>query len=92
METTIPQCPPGYAFNSTNGLCERSININEPAIVTVDEINSVINGGPADCLVDIVIAMDISGSTNQAGRKQAQLAWLNACWNNADGIYCLEWW
>jgi len=50
MATTIPQCPPGYNFNSTNGLCERSININEPAIVTVDQINSVVNGGPVNCL------------------------------------------
>ena len=78
MATTIPQCPPGYNFNSTNGLCERSININEPAIVTVDEINSVVNGGPVNCLIDIVIAMDTSGSTNSGGRRQAQLAWLNA--------------
>ena len=84
MATTIPQCPPGYNFNSTNGLCERSININEPAFVTVDQLNSVVNGGPADCLIDIVIAMDISGSTNQSGRKQAQLAWLNAFLNDSN--------
>ena len=82
--TTIPQCPPGYNFNSANGLCERSININEPAIVTVDQINSVVNGGPADCLIDIVIAMDTSGSTGQFGRKEAQLAWLNAFLNDSN--------
>ncbi len=76
--TTVAQCPPGYEFNPTNGLCEKSININEPAIVTVDEINSVVNGGPGNCLIDIVIAMDTSGSTNSLGRRQAQLAWLNA--------------
>ena len=84
MATTIPQCPPGYTFNSTNGLCERIININEPAIVTVDQLNSVVNGGPADCLVDIVVAMDVSGSTNSEGRKQAQLAWLNAFLNDSN--------
>lgn len=78
VTTTIPQCPPGYNFNSINGLCEKSININELAVVTVDQINSVINGGPTDCLIDIVIAMDVSGSTTVNGAKQAQLAWLNA--------------
>ena len=82
MATTIPQCPPGYNYNSTNGLCERSININEPAIVTVDQLNAVVNGGPADCLIDIVIAMDVSGSTNSNGARQAQPAWLTAFLND----------
>jgi len=82
MATTIPQCPPGYNYNSTNGLCERSININEPAIITVDQINSVVNGGPTNCLVDIVIAMDVSGSTNSNGARQAQPAWLTAFLND----------
>lgn len=84
MATTIPQCPPGYTFNSTNGLCERSININEPSIVTVDQLNAVVNGGATDCLLDIVIAMDTSGSTEENGfaRKNAQLAWLNAFLND----------
>ena len=83
LETTIPQCPPGYTFNPTNGLCEIATNISEPSIVTVDQVNAVVNGGPADCLVDIVIAMDVSGSTNSLGRKQAQLAWLNAFLNDS---------
>lgn len=72
VTTTIPQCPPGYNFNSINGLCERSININEPAIVTVEQINSIVTGGPVNCLIDIVIAMDVSGSTNTGNRIQAQ--------------------
>ena len=78
MVTTIPQCPPGYIYNASNGLCEQSININERAIITVDQVNSTITGGPVDCLVDIVIAMDTSGSTDSLGRKEAQLAWLDA--------------
>ena len=82
LTTTIPQCPPGYTFNATNGLCEQSININERALVTVDEINAVINGGPAECLVDIVIAMDTSGSTLSNGARQAQPAWLTAFLND----------
>jgi hypothetical protein len=82
--TTIPQCPPGYTFNITNGLCERSINIDQPAIVTIDQIDSVVTGGPVTCLVDVVIAMDTSGSTNQDGgaRRNAQLAWLNTFLND----------
>jgi len=84
ITTIVPQCPPGYNFNSTNGLCERSININEPAIVTVDQINSIVTGGPTDCLIDIVIAIDSSGSTNSGGRKQAELAWLNAFLNDSN--------
>jgi hypothetical protein len=64
LTTTVPQCPPGYTFNSVNGLCERSINIDERAVVTIDQINSVVNGGATACLLDIVIAMDTSNSTN----------------------------
>jgi hypothetical protein len=45
MTTTIPQCPPGYTYNAANGLCEQSINISERAIVTVDQVNSVVSGG-----------------------------------------------
>ena len=82
--TDFPQCPPGYNFNYTNGVCERSLNIDELAIVTVDQLNSVVNGGPSDCLVDIVIAMDVSDSTNSLGRKQAQLAWLDAFLNDSN--------
>ena len=84
ITTTIPQCPPGYTYNATNGLCEQSININERAIVTVDQINSVVNGGTTDCLIDIVIAMDTSGSTETNGAKEAQLAWLNAFLNDVN--------
>jgi hypothetical protein len=82
LTTTVPQCPPGYNFNSTNGLCERSVNIDEPAVVTIEQIDSTVNGGATACLIDIVVAMDISGSTQTAGRKQAQLAWLNAFLND----------
>jgi hypothetical protein len=46
LTTTVPQCPPGYNFNPTNGLCEISSNITQPAVVTIDEVNSVITSGP----------------------------------------------
>tara|TARA_R110000796_G_scaffold18962_5_gene57068 strand:- start:5309 stop:11542 length:6234 start_codon:yes stop_codon:yes gene_type:complete len=80
---TIPQCPPGYNFNTTNGLCEVGVNETIDATVTVDDIASIVSGGPVSCLVDVVVAMDISGSTNDQGRRQAQLAWLNSFMTNA---------
>tara|TARA_R110000765_G_scaffold140292_2_gene240808 strand:+ start:3572 stop:10054 length:6483 start_codon:yes stop_codon:yes gene_type:complete len=61
--TTIPQCPPGYNFNPTTGLCEQGSNYNAPSNVDVSELASIITGGSVDCLIDIVIAMDVSGST-----------------------------
>lgn len=84
LPTTVPQCPPGYNFNSANGLCERSVNVDQPALITIDQINSVVTGGSSNCLIDIVIAMDTSGSTNSNGAKQAQLAWLNAFLNDSN--------
>ena len=60
---TIPQCPPGYNYNPTNGLCEISVNETDPATITVDEVAATVTGGATNCLLDIVIAMDWSGST-----------------------------
>ena len=78
LTTTIPQCPPGYNYNPENGLCEIGVNTTEPATITIDEVNSTVTGGTVDCLLDIVIAMDSSGSTNSQGRREAQLTWLTA--------------
>lgn len=58
-----PQCPPGYNYNPVTKECEILINESAPAIVTVDEIEALISGGPQNCLIDIVIAVDTSGST-----------------------------
>ena len=77
--TTIPQCPPGYSYNPSNGLCEIAINQTVDATIIVDEITeNVVSGGPVNCLVDVVVAMDTSGSTNSANRRQAQLALVAA--------------
>ena len=61
--TTIPQCPPGYNFNPTTGLCEQGSNFNAPSNVDVTELMSTITGGSTTCLTDIVFSMDVSGST-----------------------------
>ena len=83
IDSEIPICPPGYTFNSTTGECENIINITEPQTVTVDDIPATVTGGPEDCLIDIVICMDASGSTgnpapNTNTRADAELTWLVA--------------
>lgn len=77
-ESDTPICPDGYVYNSTTGLCERGQNIFEQAPVDVDEIAATITGGPENCLVDIVIAMDVSGSTGTGNRIQAQRDFVQA--------------
>ena len=85
---TIPQCPPGYNFNATNGLCEIGVNETEDANIIAEEIASTLSGGPVSCLVDVVVAMDVSGSTefNIQGttltRRDAQQLWLSSFLNN----------
>ena len=81
--TDIPQCPPNFNFNPATGDCERLINETVNAVVSIDEIPSnIIGGDGGSCLVDIVIAMDTSGSTNLGGRKQAMQAWLTSLLTN----------
>ena len=84
--TTVPQCPPGFNFNITTGLCERIENATELSEVTIETLNSIVTGGSQDCLLDIVIAMDDSGSTgglaNPNSVANAQLTWLNSFLTN----------
>lgn len=72
--TDNPKCPAGYNFNPTNGLCERAQQETKPAAVSVDQVLSNINiaEGTETCPIDIVIAMDVSGSTGAGGVIQAQ--------------------
>jgi hypothetical protein len=70
--STTPACPPGYTFNLANGQCEQIQQATELATIAVDEVLSTITGGPENCLIDIVIAMDVSGSTNTENRIEAQ--------------------
>ena len=59
-------------------MCEIAVNITSDATVSVDEITqNIVSGGPVNCLVDVVFAMDTSGSTDRQGRRQAQLDLLN---------------
>ena len=61
--TTVPQCPPGYNYNPVTDLCEQSVNETIEADITIDEIAATVTGGATNCLLDIVIAIDWSGST-----------------------------
>ena len=62
--TTIPQCPPGYNYNPVTDLCEQSVNETIDADINVDDIAATVTGGATNCLLDIVIAIDWSGSTD----------------------------
>lgn len=77
-----PQCPPGYNFNPVTNQCEQSAQATELAPVSVDEVLANITGGPQNCLIDIVIAMDVSGSTGTQNRIQAQRAFVQAFLND----------
>ena len=85
---TDPQCPPGFNYNPTNGLCERGINETIPSTVTVENIASNTTGGASACLIDIVVTVDVSGSTGDPTdnntRAYAQLEWVKSFVGNAD--------
>ena len=69
----VPQCPPGYNFNPDNGLCEQSANDTVGATIDVNEIVATVTGGSSNCKLDIVIAMDWSGSTGTPGGSTGYL-------------------
>ena len=89
ITTDVAQCPPGYGLNETTGLCENLINETALSTVTIDEVVANITGGNQNCLLDIVITMDWSGSTDtpsydpvtgvmyNTNRSTAQLRWLD---------------
>jgi hypothetical protein len=85
---TDPQCPPGYNYNAANGLCERGINQTVPSTVTVENIASTTTGGASACLIDMVVTVDVSGSTGNPtainSRAYAQLEWIKSFVGNAD--------
>jgi len=77
-------CPEGFGYNSVSGLCECGAYSQEPAPVTIENIGANITGGPQGCIVDIVIAMDISTSLNTGNRLQAQRDFVQAFVNDAN--------
>tara|TARA_R110000782_G_scaffold70527_2_gene141678 strand:+ start:2011 stop:8361 length:6351 start_codon:yes stop_codon:yes gene_type:complete len=92
----IPQCPPGYVFDAVSEMCKISENITSPALIDVNELAATITGGAGTegCLIDVVIAMDWSSSTNYpcidcstgqgcaTNAATSQLVWLRQFMDN----------
>ena len=57
-----PYCPPGYSYNPQTEQCELLVDITEPAPVLIDEVGAILTENE-NCLLDIVIAVDVSSST-----------------------------
>ena len=81
-----PYCPTGYTYNSTNGLCELNVNETSLSEVTIDDIAATVTGGPDACLIDIVVSMDTSGSTDSGpgSAREAQQTWLTSFLNDSN--------
>jgi hypothetical protein len=71
-DTTTPVCPVGYTFDTVTQLCTKVVTSSQPADVTISQVQSTITPNPVACLLDIVIAMDVSGSTETGFRIEAQ--------------------
>ena len=62
-DITTPLCPEGYTYDPTLLKCVQSNFNSQPANVVITEVTSTITDSTSQCLMDIVIAMDYSGST-----------------------------
>ena len=72
--SATPICPPGYTYNGSTSQCEISAVGSEPAAIFLDSVLATNNSvsipasnsysGQAPCLIDVVVAVDKSGSVN----------------------------
>jgi hypothetical protein len=58
-----PQCPPGYMWNPVTMTCCQQFTAEYPADILVEYEDIVVEMTTINCLLDIVIAVDTSGST-----------------------------
>ena len=58
-----PQCPPGYMWNPVTMTCCQQFTAEYPADILVEYEDVVVEMTTINCLLDIVIAVDTSGST-----------------------------
>ena len=72
---TTPSCPPNYNFNPDTNRCEQAETVIRLASVSREEIGAIISES-TNCLLDIVIAMDNSGSTGTGNIWQTQRAFI----------------
>ena len=81
IQSEEPYCPPGFTFNPTTGQCEITLQETAPAPVIVSELGATITGGVEQCLLDVVIANDTSGSTF-GNRIDAQCTFISGFIND----------
>jgi hypothetical protein len=71
-QSIAPVCPPGYTFDPNTVQCVKTVSNTELAQVTISEVAATVIPDQIPCLIDIVIAMDVSGSTTTGNRIEAQ--------------------
>lgn len=86
LDLEEPYCPPGYSYNPTTQQCERALNESAPAVVTVQELEAIITGGVQNCLFDVILAVDTSGSTGGSSGAigQAERTFVTEFINNTN--------
>jgi hypothetical protein len=83
-QSTTAVCPPGYTFDPNTLQCIKTVSNVELAQVTISEVAATVTPDTEPCLIDIVIAMDVSGSTNTGNRIQAQRQFVQDFLNSSE--------
>ncbi len=60
--SATPICPPGYTYSATNNQCEIASTGSQAAAVLVDNILATVTSSGSNCKLDVVVAVDVSGS------------------------------
>ena len=63
IDTSDPQCPPGFEYDPITMGCCQTNESSVPASVIIDEAVPTVNVIPQACPLDIVFAVDVTGST-----------------------------
>ena len=77
-------CPPGYTFDPNTLQCIKTVSNVELAQVTISETAATVTPDTEPCLIDIVIAMDVSGSTTTGNRIEAQRQFVQDFLNSSE--------
>ena len=67
VDTTIPECPPGFTWDPVQQICCQQYPGEYPSEIVVDEVPVITNLETVGCKLDIVIGIDNSGSMNGNG-------------------------
>tara|TARA_Y100000592_G_scaffold20780_1_gene31909 strand:+ start:14889 stop:22772 length:7884 start_codon:yes stop_codon:yes gene_type:complete len=74
VDTTIPECPPGFTWDPVQQICCQQYPGEFPSEIIVDEVPVITNLETVGCKLDIVIGVDNSGSMGPA---------MNDLWDDA---------